>query len=967
MACPAEEALAELVSGSMPADRRASVLEHVAECESCRFVLVQLAQSDDATDDTHPLTAENDAREIERGTQLGRYVIVEKLGAGGMGVVYAAYDPQLDRKVALKLLRSGWDQGGEARARLLREGQVMARLQSPQVITVLDVGVWEGRDFIAMELIDGWTLGRWLAEEKPPWREVLDALVDAGRGLQAAHAEGLVHRDFKPENVLRAKSGRVAVTDFGLARVDARPDKVDGSAPLTETRTGAMLGTPAYMAPEQIEGESDARSDQFSFCVTAFEALFGQRPFQAATLAGLIDEIRGGRVVRTSGHAAIRRTLLRGLDPDPARRHPSMEALLDELERHRDRRRRQWRAAVSVATLVLVAFGTVQAMRPRCGNGGEKWQGIWDEPRKQALHAVFTASTLPYAEDAWRSVAAILDGYRQRWLSAREDACRARAEQSAEVVSLRMECLDDRLRDARALGRLLDGADGAVIQRSVTAASRLPDLERCADTRALRAKVAPPAGADEIRVQSLAERRATVEAMGNAGRFKEALPEARALAGEVKQLGYRPLEAEVLDVLGDIQESAAEYPAAEASLQAAVLAAEAGGHAEAAVRGWVQLTALYGDRLHKFAEAHGAADHARALLERMGGDPRLEASLDDNLGLTLLEEGKYDDALQIVEKALALRERLDPDHPDTAITLNTLGNLMRQKGEYSGAVKYHERARALFEKALGPSHPKVAQATKNVGNSYWSKGQIDEALALYQKALDIQLRVLGADHPDAAGTRVNIAAVYLQRGKFDEALAEYRQVLAAYEKHFGPDNAEMLPSLNNMTVAYQSKGELQEAEATVRRALAIAEKVYGGEHPEVETALVNLGDVLLSEKQFEPAVAAYRRAVAISEKAVGPEHPHTAEDLGGLGFVFLAQKKPREALPVLERAVAIGDKGEVDPVNQAKMRFGLARALWDVKKDPQARSMALAAKKVLESSGARQAPDVKEIEQWLAR
>src|SRR5579859_2846002 len=297
MACPAAEDLADLVAGALAAAERDSLLQHVEDCESCRFVVVQLAQSS-----SEPA---NDAQEIARGTQLGRYVIVDKIGAGGMGVVYAAYDPQLDRKVALKLLRLDWSaghSGEEARARLLREAQVMARLQSPQVITVHDVGVWEGRDFIAMELIDGSTLGRWLADDQPPLADVLDALVDAGRGLHAAHAAGLVHRDFKPENVLVGKSGRVGVTDFGLARVEGTPQPAAAAQATdgVETRTGAIMGTPAYMAPEQLEGATaDARSDQFSFCVTAFEAVYGQRPFAAKNLLQLIEEIRARRVIKT--------------------------------------------------------------------------------------------------------------------------------------------------------------------------------------------------------------------------------------------------------------------------------------------------------------------------------------------------------------------------------------------------------------------------------------------------------------------------------------------------------------------------------------------------------------------------------------------------------------------------------------------------------------------------------------------
>ncbi len=307
------------------------------------------------------------ASSIERGTKIGRFVVVTELGRGGMGAVYAAHDPQLDRQVALKVMR---DASGEEedRVRMLREGQAMARVTHPNVITVYEVGTENGVVFLAQELLDAGTLASWL--EKPHTHaEILDKMIAAGRGLAAAHAVGLVHRDFKPENVLLGKDGRVRVADFGLARSesmmaealgvthkDARALAVTnkgGGPPGAETetdvarspmspltRTGAVMGTPMFMAPEQHLGErADARSDQFAFCVSLYHALYKQWPFEGKTAPALADAVISGRMAPPPKATAatvspnLRKILLRGLATEPAARYSSMDALLADLER----------------------------------------------------------------------------------------------------------------------------------------------------------------------------------------------------------------------------------------------------------------------------------------------------------------------------------------------------------------------------------------------------------------------------------------------------------------------------------------------------------------------------------------------------------------------------------------------------------------------------------------------------------
>ena len=297
-------------------------------------------------------------------TKIGRFTIVRKLGAGGMGVVYMAYDEQLDRRVAVKLLRS--TTSPEAQARFEREAQAMARLSHPHVVAVYEVGSHEGETFVAMEFVDGHDLRAWLAAEPRSWPVIVAAFRQAGEGLIAAHEAGVIHRDFKPDNVLIGHDGRVRVADFGLAHglgetSEPAPDVPEDSQRSLElelTRTGMLVGTPAYMPPEQYAGRrTDARGDQFSFCVALWEALHGQRPFVGLTVPELSTAIQAGQIeappIDTDVPAWLRTILVRGLAPDPHARWPSMRALLDAIgDDPRVRRRR-------IATRVALSLGAV--------------------------------------------------------------------------------------------------------------------------------------------------------------------------------------------------------------------------------------------------------------------------------------------------------------------------------------------------------------------------------------------------------------------------------------------------------------------------------------------------------------------------------------------------------------------------------------------------------------------------------
>jgi len=364
MSCPDDTEIVEFAQGLVDDARREAILEHIEDCPVCAGLVAEGARDDR---ETETLTVDgappSDEPRYTRGTSVGRYLLLDPIGEGALGQVFTAYDPELDRKVAIKLLRPSVlrRDGGALRARLAREAQALARVKHPNVVAVHDVGTVNGQMFIAMEWVEGHTLGEWLSEARP-WAEVRDVFVEAGKGLMAAHEAGLVHRDFKPSNVLIDASGRVQVADFGLARaIEAGGEQpVGGSSragPLqaSMTASGMVVGTPAYMSPEQHRGKPvDARADQFAFCVALFEGLTGQRPFAGSSMQALCSAIEEGRVVSggRSMPAWLRRTVQQGLRPDPASRFASMAALLDALQQDRASRKR-WGISAVAATAAL--------------------------------------------------------------------------------------------------------------------------------------------------------------------------------------------------------------------------------------------------------------------------------------------------------------------------------------------------------------------------------------------------------------------------------------------------------------------------------------------------------------------------------------------------------------------------------------------------------------------------------------
>ncbi|HVU49299.1 MAG TPA: serine/threonine-protein kinase [Polyangia bacterium] len=787
---------------------------------------------------------ERQAMSFERGHAIGRFMVLGALGAGGMGEVYAAYDPELDRKVAVKVLRPKVSDTDKGASLLLREAQATAKLRHPNVVVIYDVGTVGESVFIAMELVEGETAKAWLRSRHPGWREVLEVFIPAGRGLAAAHAANLVHRDFKPDNVMITHDGEVRVMDFGVARqVGAREERpltesLDGAAPAPYleanlTRTGALVGTPAYMAPEQFLPDEaiDARTDQFNYCVALYEALYGERPFGRGDIGLLHRRAVAGEVQPPPAQSRVppwvRRAVLRGLRPKREERWPSMGELLSALSDDPSVRRRRWLAGLAGGALVVAtALGARMLGGARgpaqCSSGASRLAGAWEpagasSPRKEAIHRAFLASGAPFAEQAFASVSRLLDGFAARWVSGYVDACEAthvRGEQSPEVLDLRMGCLGERLGNLRALTEVLAGADAKVVENAVNAAGALPSVERCSDAAALRAVVPPPQDpAARREVARVREDLARFVALRDAGQCEAASAKAGPLIAAADATGYDPLRAEVLVAAGILGDNCGDFALAIERLKAAYEAAYAGRDDRLALAtAWLPMLL---ERAGRREEARDWLAIARAARKRLGAGGVIDAWVLLADQIVRQSDRDYEASIADARKAMEIEARVaGDDTPDVLRALTNLGNVLEDAGRYEEALATDRDALARSARLFGPTHPFSALVSSNMGEVLNSLGRHAEARAACQAALDIWQRA-GADPSFQAYALTGLGRAALGEHRPAAAIAPLERALAIREERHAP------PELLGET-RFALARALWSREAERRRALALA-------------------------------------------------------------------------------------------------------------------------------------------------
>jgi tetratricopeptide (TPR) repeat protein/predicted Ser/Thr protein kinase len=931
------------------------------------------------------------------GARLGRYLVIEEVGRGGMGLVLRAYDPKLQREVALKIVRTD-TLDDSAQSRLVREARAMAQLSHPNVVAVYDVELEEGV-VLVMEYVPGTTLGKWLEQAPRSRREVVDALVAAGRGLGAAHAEGLLHRDFKLDNVLVGNDGRVRVTDFGLARATGVRASLENSDASSEswprspdgvrsedgvsvelTAAGTVMGTPPYMAPEQSEcGELDTRTDQYAFCVTLWRALTGRWPFEDHGPA-LLEAKRAGAPrwpsdVATPWHIVA--ALRRGLAPDPLERWPSVPALLAELGRDPGRRRRSMLSAGVLALAAIGVWGTQHVQRERalaaCASEAVAIDEVWNDGRAEAIAAAFEATGISYAADTWSRSRARLDSYAQQWRSTRRTTCeRAEVEHTLtrDLAPASRACLDEHRDRLDALLQQLEQPDATVVQRAGTATASLPLVRACTDENRLRHRAEPPSDPDvRAQLQSLRSRLSQASAASVTGRFGLALEHAQAVLREATALSWAPLSTEAKVAVAGAHDNLGHYEDARAGYEEAFFEAAASARDELALRASSRMVLTVGHRLARHDEGLQWGRLSQMLVDRLGlSDDLAVAELLNELGGLYIVTGAYEDAKAVQERALVIREKtLGPDHPHVAVSLNNLANAHYATGAYEDARAKYERALAIQEKALGPDHPDAAATLNNLGGVHYARGAYDDMKAVLERALTINEKALGPDHPDVAVGLSNLAHVHQDTGAYDDAKALYERALAIREQALGPEHPAVAGSLNNLGTVHYATSAYDDAKALHEQALAIQEKALGPDHSDLATTLNNLADVHRATGAYDDAKAMYERSLAIREQALGPDHPRLAYALIGLGEVALHRRRAAEAVPLAERARTLRETADVSATDIAEARFLIARAMADAGKSRvEAAALAEQALHAYQAAGDATREELTEVERWLA-
>ncbi|MEM7156920.1 MAG: serine/threonine-protein kinase [Myxococcota bacterium] len=898
--------------------------------------------------------------------RIGRFIDLGLLGHGAMGTVRRAYDEHLAREVAIKVIRHRSTQ--KRRDRLLREAQALGQLSHPNVVQVYEVGEVGEEIFIAMELVDGVSLEQWQGE-RHAWRACLDVYLQAGRGLAAAHAKGLIHRDFKPANCIRDTEGRVRVLDFGLVRaVDAPvspngrrqkladsldpPSSLGGTAPshhgsgtgsssegsmlaVQLTADNAVVGTIAYMAPEQLVGDdADARSDQFSFCVALYEALYGHPPFGSNPQSTLQKLAMGQRIKPATASTRavprwLHRVLERGLAADPSERWPSMNALLQTLERQ-PRAATVRRASVFTAVVAAVGFYGASAYGEAQCDHDSRREALWGEAQRQHVREAMHATELPYADETWETIDRQLQVRTTAWADAAQSVCRANEARPEPVAnSVQDHCLE-REHDALAsYVELVSASNPDTVRYAVDMVAALPSLEGCARALELDGPRAIAGTADWATTLDVARSLDRARLLEAAGQLGEGLSIASDAAARATALGPR-WSAEAQLVEGHLLMSDHQAEAAETKLRGALgLAAEHGftdlrvdsaatlGHVLGVEQGKTQAAM---ERLDSLETTPGISDRARALVWTHRGNvtsSRAEWSE---------AEGHYRQALQLLEAELG------PFDLGLIEALDGLATVLRRQGKLDAALEFRARAVQIHERLQGADHPATAFTRANQAAIDLDQGNAQRAKQALEDAISTLERTLGSEHGDLASPHNTLAMVFAELGDHARAESEFLTAIRIWSATKGPDDAmvalarfnlghflsergQTTKAIEQLSVAAEMFDRADPSDASVR-GYARAQRVLGKAHRAA-------GDTANADEHFRLGLAKLRRH--------GLEFdPMTARILNGLGRTALRRGDAAEAADVHLRAVRAYDallEGDERDRQVARTRLYVAEAL----------------------------------------
>ena len=851
---------------------------------------------------------------------IGRYQIQSLLGEGGMGQVFAAFDPELGRTVALKLVRSDrLRSSGRDRARLLREAQALAKLQHPNVVAIYDAGAEGEQVFIAMELIVGRTLGQWLQSASRPWPAIVDRFVAAGRGLAAAHEVGIIHRDFKPSNVV-VGAQRVVVVDFGLARPGGDTDQNDAGSSRTVfdvnlTLTGERIGTLRYMAPEQhLGGALSPQTDQFAFAVTLWEALYGISPFSGKNSAEILRAMRQGPALPL-GHKVperLRAALTRALAVEPGHRWPSLEGLIAALERSRAVRGRSLALAAVAVGLMGAAFvgGRQQATAPPCDAGAGLAADVWTPLARARIQTAFRATGSPYADETYRRIDATMQAKLDGWARAHRETCEAthvRHEQSETLLDLRMRCLGEARTEIENLVTALGDSSQDAVDHALRAVADTGDVSSCA-TVSLQSALAPPKDPrTATRVVALDAERARVQALYRLGRAKEAVAAGRELLERARALDYAPARAEILSVVHTIESAYGDAGRVPDLTREQLRFAQEAHDDRLVAMALTDEASFVGVEQRRFIEGARLFGIAEAALLRAGDVPAAASSLMQKEGNFLAAQNQPSFALSRYALALAaLCSRGDcANHTRLPFVLQGIAGEEASLGETTRARVLMERALALLERTRRADDPLLAAVQSNLGTMEYNAGNFDAAISRYGRALSIAEAGLDPDHLSIALVLTNLSEALAGEGRYADARERAERALRIREPKLGRADPHLVPTLQSLAAIALGEGKLTEARTLADRSLAVGKAALGADSQELIGSYEVLAGVALARGLPAEARAAAERAFALNDKSADKLDAEQAKILRLKARALAAQRHVPDALATLARAQAL--------------------------------------------------------------
>ncbi len=872
---------------------------------------------------------------------IGRFEVLEFVGAGGMGAVYLARDPSLGRSVAIKLLHSGHALGGDSteHERLLREAHALAALSHPNVVQLHEVGAHEGRVFLAMEYVEGAQLRQWQSDPARTWREILRVYLQAAEGLIAAHAAGIVHRDFKPSNVIVGREGRVRVADFGLARAQeeapqARPGQSAPPPPAASsldeslTQSGAILGTPAYMAPEQLAGAPlDTRADQWSFCVSLWEALYGVRPYGsgafkvgAATTRPLIGRARGPR--------ALRATLQRGLCVAPGDRWPTMRALCERLSQfsHVSSRRGAFvmMGGVSVGGLVALLNGQDQCPPPVAA-----FAEVWDEAVRADLSAVLSDERVVISQGGTERLLGELDRFRVEWLTTHMEVCRATVVDEVRPESYRASasaCLDLGLVRVRTAVDLLREGDAAVIAQADAMVDALGDPRSCLEV------TSPPTSPDDDATMRAIEKGEIELAAG-----RVASAESIALAAVPSERGTASalIDSAALSLLGRARTQQGRAEQGTRDLLDAVNAAEAGRHDRIAAQSWLALVDGAVGQLLSLERAQAWLERSRAAVARMGDPPDLLLLYRRAAGLVARERGDWASARAETEQAVALADA------SVRVTLSVRARLEMEmadveshEGDTAAALTRLTNLEARLVPELGGSHPLLADLHIYLGRVTRASGKMGDAASHFAKAAQLREDAYGSQSSRVSTPLLGLADAHLRTGDVDAAKREANRA-ALLQQELPAGHVERGGALALLGAIAQAEGAHEEAALHYS---ALAEEWRTGPRSGQRPMALNNAAWSLTE------LGRTAEARALYATLVNETQPHEelhAIGVAGLGWIDHLAGEHEHALVELESALGLArdleKSGESNPELVPEVSWHLAEVLDALGREPSRR------------------------------